>query len=177
MAFPREKQDEYGVRSQHRASAAQHAGKFRDEIVPMTTTMAVVDKDTKEVSHHEEVTIDADEGIRHDTTYEGVRRSSRRSKAGSISAGNASQFSDGASAFVVMRRQAAEKKGLKPLGIFRGFAVAGCEPDEMGIGPIFAVPKLLDRTGTKIDAIGLWELNEAFAVQVDLLPRQARHSR
>jgi acetyl-CoA C-acetyltransferase len=163
--IPREKQDEYGVRSQHRASAAQQAGKFRAEIVPVTTTMAVVNKDTKEVSHHE-VTIDSDEGIRHDTTYEGVSKIKPAMEGGVISAGNASQFSDGASAVVVMNAKTAEKKGLKPLGIFRGFAVAGCEPDEMGIGPIYAIPKLLERTGTKIDDIDLWELNEAFAVQV-----------
>ncbi|GAC1563891.1 MAG: acetyl-CoA C-acyltransferase [Beijerinckiaceae bacterium] len=163
--IPREKQDEYGVRSQHRASAAQQAGKFREEIVPVTTTMAVVDKETKAVSHHE-VTISSDEGIRHDTTYEGVSKIKPAIEGGVISAGNASQFSDGAAAVVVMSAELAAKKGLTPLGIFRGFAVAGCEPDEMGIGPVFAIPKLLKRTGTKIDDIDLWELNEAFAVQV-----------
>src|SRR5207237_4566364 len=112
------------------------------------------------------VTIDSDEGIRHDTTYEGVSKIKPAIEGGVISAGNASQFSDGAAAVVVMNAKTAEKKGLRPLGIFRGFAVAGCEPDEMGIGPIYAVPKLLERTGTKIDDIDLWELNEAFAVQV-----------
>ncbi|MBV9065035.1 MAG: acetyl-CoA C-acyltransferase [Methylobacteriaceae bacterium] len=163
--IPREKQDEYGVRSQHRASAAQQAGKFREEIVPVTTTMAVVNKETKEVSHHE-VTINSDEGIRHDTTYEGVSKIKPAIEGGVISAGNASQFSDGAAAVVVMNAKIAEKKGLKPLGIFRGFAVAGCEPDEMGIGPVFAVPKLLKRHGLRVEDVDLWELNEAFAVQV-----------
>jgi acetyl-CoA C-acetyltransferase len=112
------------------------------------------------------VTINSDEGIRHDTTYEGVSKIKPAMEGGVISAGNASQFSDGASAVVVMNAKTAEKKGLTPIGIFRGFAVAGCEPDEMGIGPIYAIPKLLERTGTKIDDIDLWELNEAFAVQV-----------
>jgi acetyl-CoA C-acetyltransferase len=163
--IPRDKQDEYGVRSQHRASAAQQAGKFREEIVPVTTTMAVVNKDTKEVSHHE-VTINSDEGIRHDTTYEGVSKIKPAIEGGVISAGNASQFSDGASACVVMDSKLAEQRGIEPLGIFRGFAVAGCEPDEMGIGPVFAVPRLLERTGVRMEDIGLWELNEAFAVQV-----------
>ncbi len=163
--IPREKQDEYGVRSQHRASAAQQAGKFREEIVPVTTTMAVVDKETKAVSHHE-VTISSDEGIRHDTTYDGVSKIKPAIEGGVIAAGNASQFSDGAAAVVVMNAKLAERKGLTPLGVFRGFAVAGCEPDEMGIGPVFAIPKLLERTGAKMDDIDLWELNEAFAVQV-----------
>ena len=140
----RERQDEYGVRSQQRAAAAREAGKFNDEIVPMTTTMKVVDKATGAEST-KDVTVAQDEGIRADTTLRRRRRrSSRRSKGGVISAGNASQFSDGASVRVVMSDAAAAKRGLKPLGIFRGFAVAGCEPDEMGIGPVFAVPKLLE---------------------------------
>ncbi len=131
----------------------------------MTTTMAVVDKETKAVSHHE-VTISSDEGIRHDTTYDGVSKIKPAIEGGVIAAGNASQFSDGAAAVVVMNAKLAERKGLTPLGVFRGFAVAGCEPDEMGIGPVFAIPKLLERTGAKMDDIDLWELNEAFAVQV-----------
>src|SRR6478609_8938390 len=163
--IPREQQDEYGVRSQHRASAAQQAGKFREGIVPVTTTMAVVNKDTKEVSHHE-VTIDSDEGIRHDTTYEGVSKIKPAIEGGVIAAGNASQFSDGASAAIVMNDTVAARRGLRVLGIFRGFAVAGCDPREMGIGPVFAVPKLLRQAGLGIEDIDLWELNEAFAVQV-----------
>ena len=163
--IPREKQDEYGARSQQRAAAAQAAGKFTDEIVPMTTVMGVADKDTSRL-FSKEVTISADEGIRPDTTYEAVSKIRPAMPGGVISAGNASQFSDGASACVVMDAKLAEKRGLKPLGIFRGFAIAGCEPDEMGIGPVFAVPRLLERTGLKVADIGLWELNEAFAVQV-----------
>jgi acetyl-CoA C-acetyltransferase len=163
--IPREKQDEYGARSQQRAAAAQAAGKFADEIVPMTTVMGVADKDTSRL-FSKEVTISADEGIRPDTTYEGVSKIRPAMPGGVVSAGNASQFSDGASACVVMDAKLAEKRGLKPLGIFRGFAIAGCEPDEMGIGPVFAVPRLLQRTGLKVADIGLWELNEAFAVQV-----------
>jgi acetyl-CoA C-acetyltransferase len=162
---PREKQDEYGVRSQTLASAAQAAGKFRDEIVPFQTVMGVGDKATGRLSM-KEVTLDADEGIRADTTYEAVAKIKPAIPGGVIAAGNASQFSDGASACVVMDAKLAEKRGLAPLGIFRGFAVAGCEPDEMGIGPVFAVPRLLERTGVKMQDIGLWELNEAFAVQV-----------
>jgi acetyl-CoA C-acetyltransferase len=161
----REKQDEYGVRSQQRAAKAQAEGKFKDEIVPITVTMGVADKDTAQLGT-KEVTLDRDEGIRADTTYEGVSAIKPALPGGVISAGNASQFSDGASAVVVMNSKVAEKKGLKPLGIFRGFAVSGCEPDEMGIGPVFAIPKLLERTGVKIADIDLWELNEAFAVQV-----------
>jgi len=160
----RERQDEYGVRSQQRAASAAAAGKFTDEIVPMTTTMATADKDGRMFT--KEVTIATDEGIRADTTYEGVSMIRTAVSGGVISAGNASQFSDGASACVVMSSRLAEKKGLKPLGIFRGFAVAGCEPDEMGIGPVFAVPRLLQRAGVKLNQIDLWELNEAFAVQV-----------
>ena len=163
--IPRDKQDEYGVRSQQRAAAGQAAGRFNDEIVPMTTVMGVADKESGRL-FSKEVTISADEGIRADTTYEGVAKIRPALPGGVIAAGNASQFSDGASACVVMNAKLAEKKGLKPLGIFRGFAVAGCEPDEMGIGPVFAVPRLLERAGLKVSDIGLWELNEAFAVQV-----------
>jgi len=161
----REKQDEYGARSQQRAAAAQAAGRFAEEIVPMTTTMGVADKDTSRL-FSKEVTISADEGIRADTTYEAVSKIRPAVPGGVIAAGNASQFSDGASACVVMDAKLAEKRGLTPLGIFRGFAVAGCEPDEMGIGPVYAVPRLLERAGMKVSDIGLWELNEAFAVQV-----------
>jgi acetyl-CoA C-acetyltransferase len=161
----RQKQDEYGVRSQQRAAAAQEAGRFKEEIVPIKVVMGVADKDTQQLGT-KEVTLDRDEGIRADTTYEGVSAIRAALPGGVIAAGNASQFSDGASAAVVMNAKTAEKKGLKPLGIFRGFAVAGCEPDEMGIGPVFAIPKLLKRTGKKIEDIDLWELNEAFAVQV-----------
>jgi acetyl-CoA C-acetyltransferase len=163
--IPREPQDEYGVRSQQRAAAARAAGKFNDEIVPMTTTMKVVDKATGAEST-KDVTVAQDEGIRADTTYEGVSKIKPAIEGGVIAAGNASQFSDGASVAVVMSAAAAAKRGLKPLGIFRGFAVAGCEPNEMGIGPVFAVPKLLKQTGTKLEDVDLWELNEAFAVQV-----------
>jgi acetyl-CoA C-acetyltransferase len=161
----RQLQDEYGARSQQRAAAAQAAGKFNDEIVPMTTVMGVADKETSRL-FSKEVTIAADEGIRADTTYEGVSKIRPAMPGGVISAGNASQFSDGASACVVMDRKLAEKRGIQPLGIFRGFAIAGCEPDEMGIGPVFAVPRLLERMGLKVKDIDLWELNEAFAVQV-----------
>jgi len=161
----KEAQDEYGVRSQQRAAAAQAAGKFNDEIVPMTTVMGVADKETGRLTT-KEVTISADEGIRADTTLEGVAKIRSALPGGVITAGNASQFSDGSSAVVVMNGKLAEQRGIKPLGIFRGFAVAGCEPDEMGIGPVFAIPKLLKQTGLKVSDIGLWELNEAFAVQV-----------
>jgi acetyl-CoA C-acetyltransferase len=163
--IPREKQDEYGVRSQLRAAAARAAGKFKDEIVPMQTTMKVVDKATGAEST-KDVTVAEDEGIRADTTYEGVSKIKPAIEGGVIAAGNASQFSDGASVAIVMSDALAAKKNLKPLGVFRGFAVAGCEPSEMGIGPVFAVPKLLKQTGKTIDDIDLWELNEAFAVQV-----------
>ena len=163
--IPREKQDEYGVRSQQRAAAALAAGRFKDEIVPFTTVMALADKDSGKLGTRE-VTLSADEGIRPDTTYEAVSKIKPALPGGVVSAGNASQFSDGASACVVMDARLAERRGLKPLGIFRGFAVAGCEPDEMGIGPVFAVPRLLERTGVKAQDVGLWELNEAFAVQV-----------
>jgi acetyl-CoA C-acetyltransferase len=158
-------QDEYGVRSQQRAAAAQAAGRFNDEIVPMTTTMGVADKATGMISMRE-VTISSDEGIRADTTLEAVQKIRSAIPGGVITAGNASQFSDGSSACVVMDATLAEKRGIEPLGIFRGFAVAGCEPDEMGIGPIYAVPRLLQRAGVKISDIDLWELNEAFACQV-----------
>ena len=163
--IPREKQDEYGVQSQQRATAAQAAGRFTAEIAPMTTVMGVADKETSQLFTRE-VTIAADEGIRADTTYEGVSKIKPALPGGVIAAGNASQFSDGAAACIVMDAQTASKKGLTPLGIFRGFAVAGCEPDEMGIGPVFAIPKLLARAGLKVEDIDLWELNEAFAVQV-----------
>jgi acetyl-CoA C-acetyltransferase len=161
----KESQDEYGVRSQLRAAAALEAGKFKDEIAPMTTIMGVVDKATGRLTT-KEVTIAADEGIRPDTTLEGVAKIRAALPGGVVTAGNASQFSDGSSACVLMNSKLAEKRGIKPMGIFRGFAVAGCEPDEMGIGPVFAIPKLLKQTGLKIDDIGLWELNEAFACQV-----------
>ncbi|SOZ51060.1 putative 3-ketoacyl-CoA thiolase / acetyl-CoA acetyltransferase [Cupriavidus taiwanensis] len=161
----KDRQDEYGVRSQQRAAAAQEAGKFKDEIVPMTVLAGVADKSTGQLVT-KEVTIDRDEGIRADTTLEGVAKIRSAVPGGVITAGNASQFSDGASAAVVMNARVAAAKGLQPLGVFRGFAVAGCEPDEMGIGPVFAVPKLLKKAGLKVDDIGLWELNEAFAVQV-----------
>ncbi len=161
----REAQDRFGVQSQQRAFAAREAGKFNDEIVPMTVTMKVVDKNTGAETFRE-VTASQDEGIRGDTTYEGVSQIRPAVEGGVIAAGNASQFSDGASVQVIMSDAQAAKRGLNPLGIFRGFAVAGCEPDEMGIGPVYAIPKLLKRTGLKVEDIGLWELNEAFAVQV-----------
>ena len=161
----KERMDEYGVQSQQRAAAAAAAGKFDDEIVPMTTVMGVADAKTGQLMTRE-VTISADEGIRADTTLEGVSKIRTAMPGGVITAGNASQFSDGASAAVVMNGKVAAAKGLQPLGVFRGFAVAGCEPDEMGIGPVFAVPKLLKKAGLKVEDIGLWELNEAFAVQV-----------
>ena len=161
----RDQQDEYGVRSQQRAAAARDAGRFDAEIAPTTATMQVVDKATG-VESLKEVTVAQDEGIRPDTTLEGVSKIKPAIQGGVISAGNASQFSDGAGVCIVMSEQTAAKKGLTPLGIFRGFAVAGCEPREMGIGPVFAVPRLLERTGTTIEDVDLWELNEAFAVQV-----------
>jgi len=161
----KESQDEYGVRSQQRAAAALAAGKFNDEIAPMTTVMGVADKETGRLTT-KEVTISADEGIRADTTLEAVAKIRSALPGGVITAGNASQFSDGSSACVLMNGKLAEQRGIQPMGIFRGFAVAGCEPDEMGIGPVFAIPKLLKQTGLKVSDIGLWELNEAFAVQV-----------
>ena len=161
----REAQDRYGAASVQRAAAARDAGKTRDEIVPITVKMKVVDKATG-VETTKEVMHDKDEGIRSDTTYEGVSQIKPAIEGGVIAAGNASQFSDGASAAVIMNAKLAEQRGLKPLGIYRGFAVAGCEPDEMGIGPVFAIPRLLKKAGLAIGDIGLWELNEAFAVQV-----------
>jgi acetyl-CoA C-acetyltransferase len=161
----REAQDRYGVDSQLKAAKARAAGKFKDEIAPITTKMKVVDKNTGQETV-KDVTAAEDEGIRPDTTYEGVSQIKPAIQGGVIAAGNASQFSDGASACVVMSGKEASRRNLKPLGVFRGFAVAGCEPDEMGIGPVFAVPKLLRQTGKKVSDIDLWELNEAFAVQV-----------
>jgi acetyl-CoA C-acetyltransferase len=161
----RVRQDHYGAESQQRAAAAQAAGRFNDEIVPITVRAAYADPRTQQLGSRD-VTISADEGIRADTTYEGVAKIRSAVPGGVIAAGNASQFSDGASACVVMDADLAQKRGVKPLGIFRGFAVAGCEPDEMGIGPVFAVPKLLKRAGLSVGDIDLWELNEAFAVQV-----------
>ena len=163
--IPREKQDEYGVQSQNRAAKARAEGKTRDEIVPITVKMKVIDKNTG-LETVKEVTASEDEGIRPDTTYEGVSQIKPAIEGGCIAAGNASQFSDGASACVVMSDKEAARRGLQPLGIFRGFAAAGCDPKEMGIGPVFAVPKLLEQTGKKVKDIDLWELNEAFAVQV-----------
>ncbi len=162
----RDQMDEYSLRSQQRTAAAQAAGRFDDEIVPVTATMAIVDKETKEVSH-KEVTLSKDEGNRADTTLEGL--SSLKPVLGpdaTITAGNASQLSDGASASVLMSEDEANRRGLTPLGRYVGMAVAGTEPDEMGIGPVFAIPKLLERNGLTMNDIGLWELNEAFAVQV-----------
>ncbi|MCP3712808.1 acetyl-CoA C-acyltransferase [Paraburkholderia sp. CNPSo 3274] len=161
----RDRQDEYGVRSQQRAAAAVAAGRFADEIVPITTVMGVADAKTGALGTRD-VTVSVDEGIRADTTLEGLSKIRPSLPGGVITAGNASQFSDGASAAVVMDGKLASARGLQPLGAFRGFAVAGCEPDEMGIGPVFAVPKLLAKAGLTVDDIGLWELNEAFAVQV-----------
>jgi len=163
--IPREVQDRYGVQSQQRAAAALAAGRFEAEITPIDVVMGAADRDSGRLLT-KSVTVTADEGIRADTNYEAVARIRSATPGGVIAAGNASQFSDGASACVVMSAGRAGKLGLAPLGIFRGFAVAGCEPDEMGIGPVFAIPKLLERTGKTIDDIDLWELNEAFAVQV-----------
>ncbi len=162
----REAQDEYSAQSQERTAAGQQSGKFDDEIVPLTADMIVRNKETGEESTHS-VTLDKDEGNRPGTTAESLAGLKPVMGEGHcITAGNASQLSDGASACVVMEAKEAEKRGLNPLGIYRGMAVAGCEPDEMGIGPVFAVPALLERNGLKMDDIGLWELNEAFAVQV-----------
>ncbi len=162
----REQCDEYALRSQARTAAAQAAGKFDDEIIPVTATQAVKDKATGEISMRE-VTLDKDEGNRPQTTLEDLSRLDPvRGPEKIITAGNASQLSDGASVCVVMESGLAEKRGLAPLGRYLGMAVAGTEPDEMGIGPVYAVPKLLERFGLKMDDIGLWELNEAFAVQV-----------
>ncbi|MFP1633068.1 acetyl-CoA C-acyltransferase [Zhengella sp. ZM62] len=161
----REQMDEYGLESQRRTAAAREAGRFDAEIAPIKATMAVIDKQTKEVSH-KDVEIAHDEGPRPETTAEGLAGLKPVYEGGTITAGNASQLSDGASANVMVSSKFAEQKGLTPLGILRGFNVAGCEPDEMGIGPVFAVPRLLKRHGLTVDDIGLWELNEAFAVQV-----------
>jgi len=161
----RDAQDEYAFQSQQRTAAAQEAGKFDDEIVPVTTTKLVMNKETGETSE-EQVTLTKDEGNRPSTTLESLGGLNSVRDGGSITAGNASQLSDGAAAVVMMDSQLAEQRGLAPLGAYRGMAVAGCEPDEMGIGPVFAIPKLLKRAGLKADDIGLWELNEAFAVQV-----------
>ena len=163
--IPREAQDRYGVQSQQRATAAAAAGRFAAEIAPIDVVMGAADKDTGRLMTRA-VTVNADEGIRADTTYEAVSKIRAATPGGVIAAGNASQFSDGASACVVMSATRAEREGRQPLGIFRGFAVAGCEPDEMGIGPVFAIPKLLERAGKRVEDIDLWELNEAFAVQV-----------
>ena len=161
----REQQDEYALSSQQRTAAAQEAGRFDDEIVPMPSTKGILDRETGEVTF-EEVELSEDEGNRPNTTLEGLSALKPVREGGTITAGNASQLSDGASACVVMDSKLAEQKGLEPLGIYRGVAVAGCEPDEMGIGPVFAVPKLLERFDLGMDDIDLWELNEAFAVQV-----------
>lgn len=160
----REHQDEYGLQSQQRMKAAWEAGRLAQEIVPITIRKAVTNKDTGD-THEEEVTLSQDEGIRA-TTLEGLQSLKPVMEGGCVTAGNASQLSDGASACVMMNAKLAEQRNIEPLGIFRGFTVAGCEPDEMGIGPVFAVPLLLQRSGLKMDDIGLWELNEAFAVQV-----------
>ena len=161
----REMQDEYSLQSQLRTAAAQESGKLDDEVVPVTATKLVTNKETGE-THEEQVTLSKDEGNRPGTTLEGLSGLKAVRKDGTITGGNASQLSDGAAAVVMMDSKLAEQRNLQPLGIYRGMAVAGCEPDEMGIGPIFAIPKLLKRTGLKMNDVGLWELNEAFAVQV-----------
>ncbi len=160
----RERQDHYGAQSQQRACAAQANGLFDDEIEPITVTAGVIDPLRGMCSR--EVTVSADEGLRPGTTYDSIKDLRSALPGGVVTAGNASQFSDGAGACVVVHENYAQRKGLQPLGRFLGFAVAGCEPDEMGIGPVFAVPKVLNRLGLTIDDIDLWELNEAFAVQV-----------
>jgi acetyl-CoA C-acetyltransferase len=160
----RQDMDDYGLQSQQRTAAAYEAGRYDDELTPVTCNRIVWDKETGEQSEAE-VTVSADEGVRA-TTAEGLAGLKTVIEGGTITAGNASQLSDGASAQVVMDARVAEQRGLEPLGIYRGIAVAGCEPDEMGIGPVFAVPKLLEQHGLSIGDIGLWELNEAFAVQV-----------
>ncbi|MGC4240686.1 MAG: acetyl-CoA C-acyltransferase, partial [Herbaspirillum sp.] len=161
----REAQDRFSVDSQRKTAEAQQAGRYREEIVPVTTTMAVTDKETGTVSH-QPVTVDRDTCNRPGTTYESLAKLAPVKGADKfVTAGNASQLSDGASACVLMEAKEAERLGLQPLGAFRGLAVGGCEPDEMGIGPVFAVPKLLERFGLKVEDIDLWELNEAFASQ------------
>ena len=171
-SISRDRQDEFSLESQKRTAAAQQAGKFDNEIVPMETKMIVVDKETKEAKSVDYV-VTKDECNRPETTLEGLKslppvfKDGQQVKVGKyVTAGNASQLSDGAAAVLLMEAKEAARRGLKPLGVFRGFAVAGCEPDEMGIGPVFAVPKVLQRLGLKVDDIDLWELNEAFAVQV-----------
>ena len=160
----RERQDHYGAASQQKACAAQAAGLFAEEIAPITVTAGVVDKVQGLVTR--EVSVSVDEGLREGTTYEGIKDLRSALPGGVVSAGNASQFSDGAGACVLVSERYAQQQGLQPLGRFLGFAVAGCEPDEMGIGPVFAIPKVLKRLGLGVDDIDLWELNEAFAVQV-----------
>jgi acetyl-CoA acetyltransferase family protein len=163
-AISRESQDRYAAESQRRTAAAQAAGRFDDEIVPLTTMMEVVDKVTQAVSY-KEVALGRDEGNRPETTFESLQGLKPVVDGGVVTAGNASQLSDGASACVLMERRLAERRGLTPLGLYRGMAVAGCEPEEMGVGPIYAIPKLLKQHGLKVSDIGLWELNEAFACQ------------
>ncbi len=160
----RDAMDEYALQSQQRTAAGQEAGRFDDEIVPMPSNKGVMDRETKEISF-EDVVLGKDEGNRPSTNLEGLAGLKPVREGGVITAGNASQLSDGASASVLMEASLAEKRGLSPLGIYRGTAVAGCEPDEMGIGPVFAIPRLLKRNGLTMDDIDLWELNEAFAVQ------------
>jgi len=161
----REAQDIYALQSQQRTAAAQEAGKFDDEIIETTTSMGVMDRETKEISF-QDITLNKDQGNRPSTVIEGLSGLNPVIENGYITAGNASQLSDGASACVLMEAATAAKHAVTPLGIYRGMAVAGCEPDEMGIGPIYAIPKLLKQHGLKMSDIGLWELNEAFAVQV-----------
>jgi acetyl-CoA C-acetyltransferase len=161
---PKDRMDEYGAASQQKACAAQAAGRLKDEMIAVSVTAGVADAVLGLRS--KEVTVSADEGLREGTTVDGIRDIRPAIPGGVVTAGNASQFSDGAGACVVVSDAYAQQKGLKPLGRFLGFAVAGCEPDEMGIGPVFAVPKVLKRLGLKMDDIDLWELNEAFAVQV-----------
>jgi acetyl-CoA C-acetyltransferase len=160
----REQMDEFALQSQQRTAKAQTAGRYDDEIAPLVATKKIVDRETKEVSF-EEVTLERDEGNRPETSLEGLQGLRPAIEGGTITGGNACQLSDGAAACVVMDAKLAEQRGLDPLGYYRGVAVAGCAPDEMGIGPVFAVPKLLQAHGLKVDDIGLWELNEAFAVQ------------
>ena len=164
-AISREAQDEYALQSQQRTAAAQQAGIYAEEILPVTANMGIMDRETGEISFIDK-TLELDEGNRPGTTLEGLAGLKPVIEGGVITAGNASQLSDGASASVLVDSKLAEQRGLEPLGVYRGIAVAGCEPDEMGIGPIFAVPKLLNQHGLTMDDIGLWELNEAFAVQV-----------
>ncbi len=161
--IPRERQDAYALESQHRTAAAQAAGRFDDEIVPLPSRKLVAGPDG--TSMHEDVTLTRDEGARPQTTLAALAGLKAVRPEGVVTAGNASQLSDGASACVLMERRLAESRGLTPLGVFRGMAVAGCAPDEMGIGPVFAIPRLLDRCGLRVEDVGLWELNEAFAVQ------------